>query len=80
MSEYVVKQRWRSVTGSRKESTHISVRIRDSSEIPTATPMFPGSGNTDRLQGILSYAWGVLEVKDGGHMPEVDMKLRVYEL
>jgi len=29
----------------------------DSNEIPTATPMFPGSGNTVKLLGILSYAW-----------------------
>jgi len=29
--------------------------IHDRNEIPTATPMFPGSGNTDRLLGMLSY-------------------------
>jgi len=35
----------------------ISARIRDSNEIATATPMFPGLGNTDRLLGILSHVW-----------------------
>jgi len=34
---------------------YISARIPDSNEIPTATPLFPGSGNTDRLLGVLSY-------------------------
>jgi len=33
---------------------HISACIHDSNEIPMATPMFPGSGNMDRLLGILS--------------------------
>jgi len=29
--------------------------VRNSNKIPTTLPMFPGSGNTDRLPGILSY-------------------------
>jgi len=29
----------------------------DSNKIPTATPMFLGSDNKDRLLGILSYVW-----------------------
>jgi len=35
----------------------ISAYTLDSNEIPTATLMFPGTGNTDRLQRILSYVW-----------------------
>jgi len=57
LSEYVVNQRWRPLTGSRWDTIHISARIRDSNEIPTASPMFLGSGNTDGLLGILSYVW-----------------------
>jgi len=34
-----------------------SAPIHDSSEIPTATPMFPRSGNTERLLGLLSSVW-----------------------
>jgi len=44
--------------------TYISARIQDSNEIPTATPIFPGSDNRYRLQGKSSN-------KDGGHYPEV---------
>jgi len=32
-------------------------RKHDSNEIPTAIPMFSGSGNSDRLLGILLYVW-----------------------
>jgi len=32
-------------------------------EIPTATLMFPGSGNTDRLLWILSYVWACWKSK-----------------
>jgi len=35
----------------------ISAYTHDSNENPTATPMFPGSGNTDRPRGILYYVW-----------------------
>jgi len=42
MSEYVVYQRWRPLTGSRYEITYISARIHDSNEISTATPTFRG--------------------------------------
>jgi len=39
------------------EITYISARIHESNKIKTATPNFPGSGNTDRLLGILCYVW-----------------------
>jgi len=55
MSGLVGYQRWRPLTGSRQQITYISARIHDSNGIPKATPMFPGSGNTNRLMGILSY-------------------------
>jgi len=32
-------------------------RIHDCNEIPTVTPMFPGSDSRYRLLGILSYVW-----------------------
>jgi len=38
MSEYVVYQRWRPLTGSRYEITYISARVHDFNEISTATP------------------------------------------
>jgi len=34
---------------------YLSSYIYDSNKIPTATPLFLGSGNTDTLLGILSY-------------------------
>jgi len=39
-----------------------SSRVKDKlktkiNENPTTAPMFPGSGNTDRLLGILYYVW-----------------------
>jgi len=40
--------------------------------------MFPRSGNTDILLGILSYVWACSKpIKDGGHWPIVDRKLRI---
>jgi len=35
----------------------ISAYTHDSNENPTVTPMFPGSGNTDRPLGILYHVW-----------------------
>jgi len=35
----------------------ISAYKHDINEIPTATPMFRGSGNMVRLRGIVSYVW-----------------------
>jgi len=40
---------------------YVSARIRNNNEIPTATPMFPGSGNTDRLLG--TYVWACRQPK-----------------
>ena len=48
------QQIWRLKTGSRQKITYISAFNHDSNEIPTAIPMFAGSGNTERLVGILS--------------------------
>jgi len=44
----VRKHRWRPLTGSIDRKLRIcqSARIHDSNDIPTATPVFPGSGNT----------------------------------
>jgi len=68
MSRRVGNQRWRPLTGSRQEITYISARIHDSNVIPTATPMFSGSCNTDRLlHGNTVLCLGVLEIEDGGH-------------
>jgi len=41
--------------------------------------VFPGSGNTERLLGILACS-GISQSKDGGHLPEVDRKLRISQL
>jgi len=60
---YLVYQRWRPLTGSRKDITYISARIHDSNGIPNATPMFPGSGNTDRLLEMLFYVWECRQTK-----------------
>jgi len=35
----------------------------DSYEIPTATPLLPESGNTERLLGIQSFVWACWESK-----------------
>jgi len=56
MSGYVVKQRWRPLTGSGQEITYISARQHDSNEIPTTTFMFLGLDNRYRQLGKLSYA------------------------
>ena len=53
MSGYVENQRWWSKTGSRYDITHISACIHDRNEIPTAIPMFSGSGYTIKLLRIL---------------------------
>jgi len=63
MSWRVENQIWRPLTGSRLEIMYISAHIHDSNEIPTATPLFPGSGNTDRLLGILYYVWACRKSK-----------------
>jgi len=50
-------------SGFENSVAQISADTRDSNEIPTATPMFPGSGNTDKLLGILSYVWACRKSK-----------------
>jgi len=41
----------------------ISAYTHGSNENPTATPMFPGSGNTDRLLGIRYCVWACRKSK-----------------
>jgi len=71
MSGLVVNQRWRPLTGGRYEIMYISARIHDSNEIPTVTPMFPGSGNTDRLLGILSYVCSLQSLFEKTHSQRI---------
>ena len=42
---FVRNRRWWPVTGSRHEITHISACLQVSNVIPTAIPVFSGSGN-----------------------------------
>jgi len=51
----VRNQRWPPGTGSRYEITCSSACVRDSNEIPTATPMFSKASNVTALVQILSY-------------------------
>jgi len=56
------------LTGSIQEITYIPARVHDSNKIPTATPTFSESGNTERLMGMLSYIRAGMSLsKDGGH-------------
>jgi len=41
----------------------ISADTHDSNDIPTATPMFPGSGSTFRLLGIRFHVWACWKSK-----------------
>jgi len=54
----------------------ISAYTHDSNEIPTATSKFPGSGNTDKLLGILSYVPACWESK----MAAINRKYYVYRV
>jgi len=49
--------------GFENSFVQISAFTHDSNEIPTATPMFPGSGNTGNTVPCL----GMSLIKDGGH-------------
>jgi len=54
--------------GFESSVAQISVYTHDGNEIPTATPMFPWSGNTDRLLGIRFHACMVMSlIEDGDH-------------
>jgi len=64
MSEYVVYQRWRPLTGCRYEITYISARIHDSNEISTSTPTFSRSSNSMELVSILP-VYNEPEIQDG---------------
>jgi len=67
--------------GFENSVAQISADTHDSNEIPTATPMFPGSDNTYRLYtGNTVPCLDMLEIKDGGHSPEIDRKLRIFQL
>jgi len=51
--------------GFENSVAQISAYAHDSNEIPTALPMFPGSGNTYKLLEILScLRW--FDITDGG--------------
>jgi len=52
---------------------YISARIHDSNEFPTAAPMFPGSGDMDRLLGILSSVWACCKSKMAAINKEADL-------
>jgi len=71
MSEYVVYQRWRPLTGSRYAVTYISARIHDSIEISTATPTFSRSSNSVELVLILPDVNGSRKSKMAAVKPEV---------
>jgi len=43
--------------GFENSVAQISAYTHDRNEIPTATPIFSGSGNTERLLGIQFYVW-----------------------
>ena len=46
---FVRNQRWRPLTGSRNDITHISACMHYHNESPTTISMFSGSGNKTRL-------------------------------
>jgi len=71
MCEYVVYQRWRPLTGSRYEITHITARIHDSNKISTATPTFSRSSNYMELVSILPDVNGSRKSKMAAVKPEV---------
>jgi len=71
MSEYVVNQGWRQLTGSRYEITYISARTHDSNEISTATPTFWRSSNSVELVSILHDVNGSRKSKLTAVKPEV---------
>ena len=71
LSGHVGNQRWRPLTGSRKDITHISAYIHGSNKLLTAIPMFSGSGYTTRLLRRLSDVWISCELK----MASVNRKL-----
>jgi len=71
MSEYVVYQRWRPLTASRYEITHISARIHDGNEISTATPTFLRSCNSVETVSILPDVNGSQKSKMAAVKPEV---------
>ena len=48
--------------------------------MPTAIPMFSGSGNTKLTSGNTVQYLGMLKIKDGGHQPEVDMTKLISQL
>ena len=60
--------KWRPLTESRFEIRYIPARIHDSNEIPTAIPMFLGSGNMEIGTSENEVRrMGSLENKDGGN-------------
>jgi len=49
--------------GFKNSVAQISVYTHDSNNISTATPMFPGSDNMERLLEIQSYVWACCKLK-----------------
>jgi len=49
--------------GFENSVAQISAYTHDSNEIPTATPIFPWSSNTDRILRILYYVWACRKSK-----------------
>jgi len=71
MSEYVVYQRWRILTGSRYAITYISARIYDSNKISAVTPTFMRFSNSVELVSILPDVNGSRKSKMAAVKPEV---------
>ena len=63
MYECIVHKSWRPLTGGKNDITYSSASIHHSHEIPTAVPMFSGSGNKARLLRRLLDAWICWESK-----------------
>jgi len=47
--EFVRNQRWRHMTGSTSDTTHVSARVNDINKIPTVVALFSGSDNNTWL-------------------------------
>jgi len=80
MSEYVVNQRCRLLTGSRYEITYISARTPDSKDISTSNPTFSRSNNSVELVLILPDVSGSRKSKMAAAKSEMDVSQFLYML
>jgi len=71
MSEYVVNQGWRPLTGSRYDVTYISARTHDYNEISTGTPTFLRSCHSVEIVPILPEVNGSRKSKMAAFKPEM---------